>query len=46
MDKKENKQSNFAESETKHFVRSHDKNVENVIFWMRDEGTSILGHRY
>ena len=45
VDRKENKR-NFAESETKHLVRSHNKNAENTIFWTRDEGTSILGERY
>ena len=35
-----------CKSESKHFVRSHDKNVENAIFRTRDEGTSILGGRY
>ena len=28
-----------AESETKHFSRSHDKNAENAILRKRDEGT-------
>ena len=37
------KQRHFAESETKHLVRSHNKNAENAIFPIRDEGTSILG---
>ena len=46
MDRKENKQRNFAESETKQLVRSHNKNAENVIFRTRDEGTSILGEIY
>ena len=46
MDKKENKQSNFAESETKHFVRSHNKNAKNAIFCAHDEDTSILGEIY
>ena len=46
VDRKENKQRKFAESETKHLVRSHNKNAENAIFWTRDEGTSILGERY
>ena len=45
VDKKENKQSNFAESETKHPVSSLNKNAENAIFRTRDEGTSILGER-
>ena len=40
--RKETKQ-NFAESETKHFVRCPDKNAENTIFWTRNEDTSILG---
>ena len=31
VDRKENKQRNFAESETKHLVRSHNKNAENVM---------------
>ena len=39
-------QRNFAESEIKHFIRSHDKNAENAIFRTRDEGTSILGEIY
>ena len=42
MDRKENKQRNFAESETKHLIRSHNKNAENAIFWTRDESKSIL----
>ena len=46
VDRKENKQRNFAESETKHFVRSHNKNAENAIFRTHNEGTSILGERY
>ena len=46
VDRRENKQRNFAESETRHFVRSHDKNAENVIFRICDEGISILGERY
>ena len=46
MDRKEIKQRNFAESETKQFVGSHDKNAENAIFRTRGEGTSILGERY
>ena len=45
VDRKKNKQRNFAESETKHFVRIHDKNAENAIFRTGDEGTSILGER-
>ena len=36
----------IAENETKHLVRSYDKNVENSMFRTRDEGTSILGERY
>ena len=46
VDRKENKQRNFAESETKHIVRSHNKNAENAIFRTRDEGTSILEEIY
>ena len=46
VDRKENKQRNFAESETKHLVRSHNKNAENAIFRTHDEDTSILGERY
>ena len=46
VDRKENKQRNFAESETKHLVRSHKKNDENAIFRTRGESTSILGERY
>ena len=46
VDRKENKQRHFAESETKHFVRSHNINAENAIFRTRDEDTSILGERY
>ena len=46
VDRKENQQRNFAETETKHLVRSHYKNAENAIFWTRDEGTSILGEIY
>ena len=42
VDRKENKQRNLAESETKHPVRSHNKNAENAIFRTRDEGTSFL----
>ena len=45
VDRKENKQRDFAESETKHFVRSHDI-AENAIFWTRDEGSPILGKIY
>ena len=45
VNKKENKQ-NFAEIETKLFVRSHNKNVENAIFRTRDKNTSLLGERY
>ena len=33
----------MAESETKHSVRSHEKNAENAIFRTRGEGTPILG---
>ena len=40
VDRKENKQRNFAESETKHFVRNHNK---NAIFRTSDESTSIFG---
>ena len=40
------KQRNFAEMETKHYIRSYDKNAENGIFRTRDEDTSILGERY
>ena len=32
VDRKENKVRNFAKSETKHLVRSHNKNAENAIF--------------
>ena len=46
LDRKENKQRSFAESETKHLVRSHNKNAENTTFRTRDENTSILGERY
>ena len=46
VDRKKNKQRNFAESETKHLVRSHNKNSENVVFRTRDESTSILGEGY
>ena len=37
---------NFAESETKPFVRIPDKNAENAMFRTHDEDTSILGERY
>ena len=43
--RKENKQRNFAESKTKHLVRSHNKNAENAIFRTREVSTSILGER-
>ena len=46
VDRKKNKQSNFAEIESKHFVRSHNKNAENAIFRTRDEGTLIPGEIY
>ena len=46
IQRKEIKQRNLAKSETKHFVRSHEKKAENAIFWTRDEETSILGDRY
>ena len=32
VDRKENKERNFAQSETKHVVRIHEKNAENAIF--------------
>ena len=34
---------NFAKSGTKHFIRSHNKNTENVIFQTCDEDISVLG---
>ena len=37
VDRKENKQRNFAESDTKNSVTSQDKNAENAIFRTRDE---------
>ena len=37
VDRKENKQINFAESESKHLVRIHNKNAENAIFRTREE---------
>ena len=43
VDRMENKQRNFAKSETKLLVSSHNK---NTTFRIRDEGTSILGGRY
>ena len=43
VDRNKIKQRNFAESETKHFVRNHGKNTKNAIFRKRHEGTSILG---
>ena len=46
VDRKENKQRNFAESETRHLNKSHNKNAENAIFRTRDGGTSILGEMY
>ena len=46
MDRNENKERNSAESETRHFVRSHNKYAENAIFRKRDENTSILGERH
>ena len=46
MDRKEIKQRNFAESETKHFVKNHEKAAESVIFCIHDEDTSVLGERY
>ena len=46
VDRKENTQRDFAKSETKHLVRSHNKNAENAMFRTRDAGTSILGERY
>ena len=46
VDRKKNKQRNFTESETKHLVRSHNKNAVNAIFRTLDAGTSILGERY
>ena len=46
VERKENKQRNFAQSETKHLVRSHNKNSKHPIFRTRDENTSILGERY
>ena len=46
VDRKEDKQRNFTESETKHFVRNHNKNSENAIFWTRDGDTPILGEIY
>ena len=46
VDRKENKQRYFAESETKHLVGSHNEKPENAIFRTRDEDTSILGKRY
>ena len=42
-DRKEIKQRNVAESETKHFVRSPDKNAENSIFGTRYEKDIMLG---
>ena len=36
----------YAETEIKHFIRSHNKNAENGIFWTLDEGTSIVGEGY
>ena len=44
VDRKENDQRNFEESETK--LRSDDKNAVNAIFRTPHEGTSILGERY
>ena len=43
VERKEIKQRNFAKSETKHCIRSPDKNAEHVIFQIRDENTSIHG---
>ena len=42
VDRKVNKQTKFTESETKKFVRSHDINAKNSIFWTLDEITPIL----
>ena len=45
--KRENRnQRKFEGSETKHFIRSHDKNAENSIVWTHYKDTSILGGRY
>jgi hypothetical protein len=46
VDKIENKQIHFTESEAKDFVRRYDKNGENAIFRTLDDGTSILGEIY
>ena len=46
MNRKDIKHKDFAESETKHFVRSHDKNAENRIFHTLEESTSIIGKIY
>ena len=46
VDKQENKQRNFAESGTVHFISRIDKNAENAIFGTRDENISIIGERY
>ena len=43
VDRKEIKQRNFAESDTKHFVRSLDKNAENSIFGTHYEKDIMLG---
>ena len=46
VDRKNIKQRNLSESETKYFVRNHDKNAGISIFRARDEGTSVLGEIY
>ena len=46
VDRKEIKQRHFAESETKYYVRSPDKNYENAIFRTYDEDASIPGEIY
>ena len=46
VNRKENKERNFAENKTENFVKNHDKNAENVVFRTRDEGKSILGESY
>ena len=46
MDIKEIKQRDFAESETKNFVISPDKNAENVTIRTRDEDLSNPGDIY
>ena len=42
VDRKKFKRRNFAESEAKHLVRSHNKNAENAIFRTRDKAHQSL----